>query len=495
MLLLVVEERAPLFAPGKNCWRVEQADQAAVIIDACDYYRVIRQAMLQARHRIMIIGWDFDPRIRLDRTEEGNSDETLGSFLLDLARRKPDVPILILKWDIGALKLLFRGGAIRWLLRLARQKAIRFKLDHAHPTGCSHHQKIVVIDDCFAICGGIDMTGDRWDRSAHADGDPDRTRPNGQLYGPWHDATMALAGPIARAIGDLARDRWLRASGEELTPVQEEERLWPDGLEPQFRGVELAIARNIAGYRRWEPVQEVEALFLDMIARARRFIYIENQYFTSPRLAAAIMQRMGEPDPPEIVLVTPITAEGWLEAVAMDATRIRLAQIIGQADTRNRFRIFTPKTEGGDDIYVHAKVMIVDDEILRVGSSNMNNRSLGLDSECDVAIDADDEHERAAVAAIRTRLMAEHLGATEQEVAATFARTGSLLATIEALTRPGRQLAMLPIEKPSDTARFIAETELLDPKSPDAMFEQMTRKSLFDPLRARFRRRRPALAR
>ena len=85
--------------------------------------------------------------------------------------------------------------------------------------------------------------------------------------------------------------------------------------------------------------------------------------------------------------------------------------------------------------------------------------------------------------------MAEHLGASEQEVAERFAATGSLLATIEALSRPGRRLELLPIEKPSETARFIAETELLDPKSPDAMFEQVTRKSLFDPLRARLRRR------
>lgn len=479
-----------LFAPGQNCWRIERAEQAAVIIDACDYYRVIRQAMLQAKHRIMIIGWDFDPRIALDRTEEANKDETLGSFLLDLAKRKPDVPILILKWDIGALKLLFRGGAIRWLLRLARQKAIRFKLDHAHPTGCSHHQKIVVIDDCFAICGGIDMTGDRWDRPAHADGDPDRVRPNGQPYGPWHDATMAVSGPIARAVGELARDRWKRASGEDLLAVHEEERLWPDGLDPQFRDVDLAVARNIAPYKEWGAVKEVEAMFVDMIGRAKRFIYIENQYFTSPRLAAAIMKRMEEPDAPEVVLVTPITAEGWLEAVAMDATRVRLAQIIGQVDTRNRFRIFTPKTEGGEDIYVHAKVMIVDDEILRVGSSNMNNRSLGLDSECDLVLDANEEAERTAVAAIRTRLMAEHLGASDEEVAERFAATGSLLATIEALTRPGRHLELLPIEKPSDTAKFIAETELLDPKSPDAMFEQVSRKSLFDPLRARLRNRR-----
>ena len=109
------------------------------------------------------------------------------------------------------MKTLFRGSAIAWVARLAATRAIQFKLDSAHPPGCSHHQKIVVIDDCFAICGGIDMTGDRWDRPAHADDDPGRVRPNGKPYGPWHDATMAVDGRLAAALGELACDRWERA--------------------------------------------------------------------------------------------------------------------------------------------------------------------------------------------------------------------------------------------------------------------------------------------
>ena len=483
-----------LLEPGRNCWRIEQAGRAAVIVDACDYYRIIRQMMCKASRRIMIIGWDFDPRIQLDRTER---DESLGDFLLALAREKPEVDIRILKWDLGALKLLFRGRALGWLARLAWQKSIRFTLDHAHPAGCSHHQKIVVIDDSFAICGGIDMTGDRWDKPAHADEEPGRVRPNGKPYGPWHDVTMAVDAPLARALAELARDRWHRATGERLPVLPLREDLWPDGLEPQYRGSRFGVARTQAPYKEWEEVREVEALFIDAIAASKRFLYIENQYFTSPRLAAAIMRRMEAPDPPEIVLVTPITAEGWLEQVAMDATRLRLMKIIGAADPNNRFRVFTPKTVGGEDIYVHAKVMIVDDLFLKIGSANMNNRSLGLDSECDLALEATTDEGKVSLAALGTRLMAEHVGASEAEVVETFERTGSLLATIAELTRPGvRRLEPLPYEKPTGAARFIAETELLDPKSPDAMFEAMTRRTLFDPLRGRLkalRRRRRKL--
>ena len=468
----------PLFEPGRNCWKIARADRAAVIIDACAYYRIIRQAMIEAEQRILIIGWDFDPRICL---MPGSTDETLGGFLLSLAHRKRHSTIAILKWNFGALKSLFRGTAMLWILRLAMTKAIRFKLDGAHPPGCSHHQKIVVIDNCFAICGGIDMTRHRWDTSAHADDEPRRLGPDGRPYPPWHDATMAVTGDVAEALSELARDRWQRATGETLGPVRGADAIWPDELEAQFTGVDLAIVRTIAEYKGQPEVKEVEALFIDMIKAAKRFIYAENQYFTSPRIAKAIIERLGAPDPPEIVLVGPIKAEGWLEQKAMDAARVRMAQIIGRADPENRFRIYTPVTDGGGDIYVHAKVMIVDDEILRVGSSNWNNRSLGLDSECDLAFQASTDEHRATIAALRTRLMAEHLGAEPEEVERSFAETGSLNRTIEAFGG-GKCLRLLELEKPSADEEFVAETELLDPKSPDEMFEAFTRRSLFSGL-------------
>lgn len=468
----------PLFEPGRNCWKIARAERVAVIIDACAYYRIIRHAMIEAEQRILIIGWDFDPRICL---MPGSSDETLGAFLLALAKRKRDTTIAILKWNIGALKSLFRGNAMLWILRLARTKAIRFKLDAAHPPGCSHHQKIVVIDNGFAICGGIDMTRHRWDTSAHADDEPRRLGPDGRPYPPWHDATMAVTGEVAEVLGELARDRWQRATGEALEPVRGADAIWPDGLDAQFTGVDLAIVRTIAEYDGHPEVKEVEALFIDMIKAAKRFIYAENQYFTSPRIAKAIIERLGAPDPPEIVLLGPIKASGWLEQKAMDAARVRMVQVIGKADPDNRFRIYTPVTAGGEDIYVHAKVMIVDDEILRVGSSNMNNRSLGLDSECDLAFQASSDEHRATITALRTRLMAEHLGAEPEEVDRCFAETGSLNRTIEALSG-GKCLRLLELEQPSADEEFIADSELLDPKHPDEMFEAFTRRSLFSGL-------------
>ncbi|QNM83872.1 phospholipase [Sphingomonas sabuli] len=478
-----------VFRPGENCWRVERAAKAAVIIDACDYYRTVRQAMLQAKEQILIIGWDFDPRIALDRDDGGEADETLGAFLLRLAKSKPDVDIRILKWDFGALKTLFRGSAMLWIARLALRKNIRFKLDGAHPSGCSHHQKIVVIDDSFAVCGGIDMTADRWDRRDHADDDPGRMRPNGKPYGPWHDATMVVQGPVAGALGDLARRRWQVATGQQLPVPGETRPLWPDTIESWFEDVELAVARTNPCYKDNEEVREIEALFLDLIAGAERFIYAESQYFASPKIAAAVRAKIMDNDTFEFVLVNPVHADGWLEQVAMDSTRARLGAVIGHSDPDNRFRIYTPVTKGGTDIYVHAKIMIVDDRILKVGSANMNNRSLGLDTECDLALDASDASaDRKRIAALRTSLMAEHLGVEDAEVEATFARNGSLVETIEALRGEGKTLKLLEFEKLDGTAKFIADTELLDPESSEMMFEGFTDRSLWSHLKTGARR-------
>ena len=200
------------FSAGANCWRIERADRAALVVDAADYFDHARRAMLKAKQRIMLIGWDFDARIRIGDTAGDGGPETIGAFILWLAKRRPALEIYLLRWDIGALKSLFRGitplVALRWKLH----KRIHVKLDGAHPFGASHHQKIVVIDDCFAFCGGIDMTAGRWDRRAHRDDDPERIGPGRKRHGPWHDATMALEGPAAAALGALARDRWARAA-------------------------------------------------------------------------------------------------------------------------------------------------------------------------------------------------------------------------------------------------------------------------------------------
>jgi phosphatidylserine/phosphatidylglycerophosphate/cardiolipin synthase-like enzyme len=489
--LLVTPESA--LRPGENVWRIERASRATVIIDAAEYFASARAAMMAARHRIMLIGWDFDARIDLtpgvDSTDAPNS---LGDFIIWLVKRRPELEIFLLHWDLGAIKALFRGTSILTLLRWKAHKRITSRFDGAHPPAASHHQKIVVIDDCLAFCGGIDMTGDRWDTREHLDDEPRRRRPGGSRHDPWHDATTALEGPVAATIGELARERWRLASGMELPPVTARSDCWPEALHAQFRDVHIGIARTQPEMPDRAGIHEIERLYLDLIAGARHRIYAESQYFASRRIAEAIARRLEEPEGPEFVLVNPVSAQGWLEPIAMDSARARLREALRRHDPHGRFRIYHPMTAGGKPIYVHAKVLVVDDRVLRVGSSNMNNRSLRLDTECDVVLDAAlNPGVGPAICAVRDGLLAEHLDSTPEEVARRIEAEGSMIAAIESLRRPGRTLQ--PYETPdlSSVEAWLADNEVLDPEGPAEMFEPLAKRGLFRRLRQRWRLRRP----
>ncbi|MCE7796631.1 phospholipase D-like domain-containing protein [Sphingobium sufflavum] len=459
-------------------WRIAEATRMSVIVDAEEYFRHARTAMLQARHRIMLIGWDFDARIRLVHEPLDPAEPaTVGDFIHWLVERTPTLEVHLLRWDVGALKTLVRGSNIFTLAKWMRHPRMHTKLDSFHPTGGSHHQKIVVIDDCFAFCGGIDMTNDRWDTRCHRDGDEGRIEPNGKPYGPWHDATSALQGPVAAALGELGRERWERAGGTPLEPVPSVSDCWPEGLEADFTGVQVGIARTRPDMPDCAEVREIEALFVEQIGRAKRNIYAESQYFASRKIAEAIAARLGEVEGPEIVIINPLTAQGWLEPVAMDTARARLFSALKHRDKYDRLRIYHPFTAGGEPIYVHAKVMIVDERILRIGSANMNNRSMGLDTECDVTIDAGDEGE-AAVRAIRDGLIAEHLDVTPDTIMREIEARASLIETIEALRGSGRSLRPYQIPDLSEVEKWLADNEVLDPESPSEMFEATTRKGL-----------------
>ncbi|WP_022705764.1 phospholipase D-like domain-containing protein [Paracoccus zeaxanthinifaciens] len=472
-----------LTRPGHNCWRIEQSNRFAFIVDADTYFTAVRQAMLQARRSILMIGWDFDARIELGNPEDGGPAK-LGDFVRWLADRNDGLQIRLLRWDTGALKAMFRGNTLLTILRWKAHPRITLRLDGKHPIASSHHHKIVVIDDCLAFCGGIDMTEGRWDTREHRDDDPRRVAPSGAALKPWHDATSAFDGPAARALGDLARDRWRIATGQDLAPVTDAQGCWPQILTPEFRDMPLAIARTRPDMPDVHPSFEIEQMYLDLIARARRTIYAESQYFASRRVAQAIARRLIEDDPPEIVIVNPVSAQGWLEPIAMDSARAKLFEALKRLDHRDRLRLYHPVTDGGEDIYVHAKVTVVDDLYLRVGSSNFNNRSMRLDTECDVVLAADRpgaEGIGPRITALRDDLLAEHLGLSTDEMTAAIRDHGGLIPAIEAQLRPrgqGRTLVPYQIPDLNGFVEWLADNEILDPDGPDQIFEAPARRGL-----------------
>ncbi len=248
---------------------------------------------------------------------------------------------------------------------------------------------------------------------------------------------------------------------------------WPDQLEAHFTDVEIGISRTRAELNGDPGVHEIEALFLKHIARAKRFIYAENQYFASRAVAEAISARLTEENPPEIIIVTPSSADGWVETLAMDPARAQIVRALQEIDVKDRFHIYVPYT-GETPIYVHAKVLIVDDEVLRVGSANFNNRSMRLDSECDVFIDCArpaNGHCGAAIRGLRHSLLAEHCGVPEGQVGDLIEKAGSMAGMIAALDENRmRKLRPFVPGEPTELEAEMANRQTLDPEDPAEMF-------------------------
>ncbi len=474
-----------LLEPSKNCWRIERADEFALIIDADHYFTAARAAMKAAKRSIFLVGWDFNARITLGHPDiEDEGPRSVGDFLLWLAERNPHLEIRLLLWNPGFVASWTKLANVPYLLRWKWHPQISVRLDGNHPVGSSHHQKILVIDDSVAFCGGIDVTTDRWDTREHLDANPQRRRPNGTPYGPWHDASSYCVGPAARALGDLCRERWRLAGGETLEASETHSDFPSVEGACGFGSVDLAIARTSPAYCDRGRITEIERLHVDMIMAARKTVYAESQYFASRIVAQAVARRLDEPDGPEFVLINPVKADDWLGSLAMDTARARLRESLRRHDPNGRFRIYHPVTAKGQPIYVHSKLMIVDDRAMRVGSANFNNRSMRFDNECDVALEAG---ESAIVSErltdLRNDLLAEHLGIGVADVAEAIERKGSLIRAIEALRQGGSEprRTLVPYETPdiSGIAEWLADNEILDPEGPEDVFEPIEKRGLF----------------
>lgn len=463
---------ATIFRPGRNAWRVVKADRAAVLIDAAAYFGTLRKALLEARHSVYIIGWDVDSRTPLvgpnGEPEDGLPRE-LGPFLSALVERRPELKINILLWDYSLFFTSEREAMPTFALRWKTPPQVDLCLDDAIPLGSSHHQKIVVLDEALVFSGGLDLTIRRWDTCEHDPACRHRVDPAGKPYRGFHDVQMMVDGEAARAMTELARRRWARAACEELPEVPRAEAPWPEVVTPHFRNVEVAIARTEPPYATHSVVQEVETLFHDMVASARRTLFVESQYLTCSRFARALAKALKRNPELEAVIVTPYSYRGRLERTVMTSGRARVARILRKARVGERVLIVAPRISHhgtAADPHVHSKVMIVDDRYLRVGSANLCHRSMGADTECDLAVAAgDDEEARRNIVLVRDTLIAEHAGASLEEVQAALASHDSIIAAIKSLPKRSHWLQpvadrSLPVSPPG-VWEFVA-----DPRRP-----------------------------
>lgn len=454
-----ISEREPdtaakrILIEGDTCWRLASAERAAVLIDAASYFAALRASLLAAERSVFILGWELHSRTRI----EGASPPTdgapveLGALVKWLLKRRRQLEIRILLWNHPVFYAVNRELFPRWIFGRKKPKRVEIMLDSHLPVGASHHEKLVVVDDRVAYCGGVDLTVRRWDIAAHHPAEPRRRDPYRKPYVPMHDVQIVVEGEAAAALGERARTRWQHAGGPPLEPARHDavrSSAWPRHVEPDFTNVTVGIMRTAAALEeRDREIREIERATVAAIRSARRLIYIENQYITARSACEALVERMRASTELEVIVVTTLDPGGPLEAETMGVGRQHFMAAFDEPSLAARIRFVAPLArvgvvpgdeaapDGEISIHVHAKVLIVDDTFLRIGSSNLNNRSMGFDTECDVGIEAGTPAERRAIASVRNRLIAEHWGSHEASVAAALAAGGSVAKALDSLER------------------------------------------------------------
>lgn len=435
-----------LLKEGRTCWKLSNATRAALLVDGEQYFGVLREALLQAREQILIAGWDFDSRILLPPAKHCSpTDELacapleLGELLGYLLRTRPGLRIDVVRWDYH---WLYRGDREADTREKLTSLGVHFHEHDEHPvTGCVHY-KVVVIDDVLAFCGGMDLTHHRWDTCSHDPDDASRCDCTGS-YMPVHDTQLCVTGPVAAHLGSYLRDHWPSPDNAPRRPTRRD-AFWPASLPVEFENIRTGICRtqpNTLG----ENVREIEAFYLAAIGATKRTLYIENQYFTSTRIAQAIAERCRSEAALEGLLVGMERPKTHVELHTMGYGRLQFHDVLIEAGVSERVPLVAAMN-GGRAINLHSKTAIFDDRWLTVGSANLNRRSMGFDVECNLALEATTTAHRQTMKYLRNRLVAEHLGMSIEQVEASLHEQG--LAGLPKLASETRHLEPLQPLKP-----------------------------------------------
>ncbi len=457
------------FRPGENCFRTAQADGAHLVVDAGTYYAEAYEAMQRAREAIYILGWDFHSGISLlPGQEDADPPARMLDFLRVITQRNPALHVYILVWYANPLYSRDREQLIRWKLLRPQFSRVHLVFDNELPLSASHHQKLMIIDDAVAWCGGMDFTMARWDLPEHRPDDPRRIKHSGSLYGPYHDVNIRVRGEVCRVLGDYFRQRWKDATGTALPRPAPSGTQNGNALPWTLPPAACAISRTMPAYKDRPAIAETRRMMLDIIAAAERHLYIENQYLTSREITEALCARLREENGPFLTILLPrINEQGTGNLMLMMHRAVMLWEL-READRHARLGIFSPVAQNEEQIYVHSKLMIADDRLAMVGSSNLTARSMGLDSECDLTVDAGRSPAcRETLLAWKTMLLAEHTGIPQEDVRALCRdRLADLHRAIADRTQPGRRLVATSIRTPTELERWMVRTDFSDYRQP-----------------------------
>lgn len=397
---------------GSGLWAtdgnpVRAGNDLRVHIDGSEALPRIAAAIRGARSNVLMAGWHASPDFVLERPR----GQPLRDLLAEVAER---VPVRLIMWA-GPPAPAFRPT--RAMARRARDGFVldsgtRVALDARERTMHCHHEKIVVVDDQVAFVGGIDLTalgGDRFDSSSHL--------PHNPLG--WHDAALEVRGPVVADVAAHVANRWSEVTGE---------RLDPPVRQPPAGNTEVQLVRTVPeNTYRFSPRGDFSALetYVRALRSARHLVHLENQFLWSTEIVNILCGLLQQPphDDFRMMLVLPARPNN-----GADTTRGQLGRLLEADNGGDRLLATTLSAVDADrsgPMYVHAKIGIVDDRWLALGSVNLNEHSLFNDTEA-ALVTCDEPLARAT----RLQLWAEHLRCSVEQVA------GDPTDVIDRLIRP-----------------------------------------------------------
>jgi phospholipase D1/2 len=464
----------PLLIPGETCASVVANSRGGLLVDGRDFYRAFYEAACKAERSILMAGWQFSSNVELVRGEDATSCDlptTLIEFLAELCKQRPELNVYMLPWDSSPVFTFEREPLQRLRFHLKGHKRIHWKMDNCHPPGASHHQKLIAIDRAIAFIGGMDICDSRWDDRSHEAVAKLRCS-GGRTYTPYHDVQAYVTGDAVDILRGWFCERWKNAAGCSLNLVDCPKTSIE--IKPTFEvhAPRLGLARTLP--KLTEPpcdeVRELYHLHARAIGSAKRIIYIENQYFSSDEIARALENRMRQDTshPIEIVMLLPEKSAGFKERVSIGVYQAQLLEHLTKvaARTGHHFGVYYQVAHGSTEdipVFIHAKVLAVDDRFLLVSSANTSNRSMGYDTELGIAWEAPEA--TPSLRAARMELLGEHLGVGREEAEALLGpSTEGLVKQLDAIAaakshqlrihgrnqdeKPGLLLKMLIPERP-----------------------------------------------
>ncbi len=386
---------------------------------------------------------------------QGDADERLdgrpGSEVVEVLARADErgVDVRGLVWRSHSAAMGFTAGANLRLGHELQSRGAEALLDMRVRHGGSHHQKLVVIrhrDDPtrdIAYVGGIDLCHSRRDDSDHG-GDPQALTTMADEYGdtpPWHDIQAAISGPAVHDVETVFRERW-----EDPAPLSRSPLFWfrdrvvgldvrPDPLPeqapppPEVEGgthavqllrtyPDLRLGRDYPFAPGGE--RSVARGYTKALDRARRLVYVEDQYLWGRHIGDAFTRALREHPDLHVLAVVPLHPDLSGASAVPEQLGRRRALLQMRRAAPDRVGVYGVENHAGTPVYVHAKCCLIDDAWASIGSDNFNRRSWTHDSELSaVVVDTGQEDTGGYARPLRLRLAAEHLDRDEEDPGAT----------------------------------------------------------------------------